>query len=106
MDVLAQAWHKPEMEIGLRAGYQFNEELRLDAAFNLYGDRKAYDPNEVDGVKMLKSVADFNLGGNYQLNKRMHFFARIQNIFATKYYQWSGYPMQGVNFRVGAGYSF
>ncbi|WP_010665385.1 TonB-dependent receptor [Marinilabilia salmonicolor] len=106
MDVLAQAWHKPEMEIGLRAGYQFNEELRLDAAFNLYGDRKAYNPNEVNGVKMLKSVPDFNLGGNYQLNKRMHFFARIQNIFAAKYYQWSGYPMQGINFRVGAGYSF
>jgi hypothetical protein len=57
-------------------------------------------------MKMLKSVADFNLGGNYQLNKRLHFFARIQNIFAAKYYQWSGYPMQGINFRVGAGYSF
>lgn len=106
LDVLEHAWHKPEMEIGLRAGYQFSEELRLDAAFNLLGERKARDLNSLNEMKMLKSVADFNLGGNYQLNKRMHFFARIQNIFAAKYYQWSGYPMQGVNFRIGAGYSF
>ncbi|WP_291856673.1 TonB-dependent receptor [Marinilabilia sp.] len=106
LDVLEHAWHKPEMEIGLRAGYQFSEELRLDAAFNLLGERKARDLNAIDGVKMLKSVADFNLGGNYQLNRRLHFFGRIQNIFAAKYYQWSGYPMQGINFRLGAGYSF
>ncbi len=106
LDKLEYAWHKPEMEIGIRAGYQFNEELRLDAAFNLLGERRARDLTVAEEVKMLKSVADFNIGANYQLNKRMHFFGRIQNIFAAKYYQWSGYPMQGINFRLGAGYSF
>lgn len=106
LDLYDYAWHKPEMQIGVRAGYQFNEELRVDAAFNLLGERRARDLTAGDGVKMLESVADFNLGGNYQLNKRIHFFARIQNVFAAKYYQWSGYPMQGINFHLGAGYSF
>lgn len=105
-DVLGEAWHKPEMEIGLRAGYIFSEELRVDAAFNVLGERKAYDVNSPNGFKLLDAVTDFNLGANYQFNKRLHFFGRIQNIFAAKYYRWSGYPMQGINFRVGAGYSF
>lgn len=105
-DVLEEAWHKPEMEIGLRAGYVFSEELRIDAAFNVLGERKALDLTSPEGVKHLDAVTDFNLGANYQFNKRLHFFGRIQNIFAAKYYRWSGYPMQGVNFRLGAGYSF
>jgi hypothetical protein len=106
MDQLDEAWHKPDMEIGIRADYIFSEELCFDAAFNVLGARKAYNPSATDGVKKLKAVTDFNLGANYQFNKRLHFFGRIQNIFAAKYYRWSGYPMQGINMRVGAGYSF
>jgi hypothetical protein len=105
-DVLEHPWHKPEMEIGVRAAYIYNEEWRFDASFNVLGERKAYDPSQDSEVKNLKSVTDFNLGANYQLNKRLHFFGRIQNIFASKYYPWAGYPMQGFNARVGAGYSF
>lgn len=105
-DVLEHPWHKPEMEIGVRAAYIYNEEWRFDASFNVLGERKAYDPTQDSEVKNLKSVTDFNLGANYQLNKRLHFFGRIQNIFASKYYPWAGYPMQGFNARVGAGYSF
>ena len=106
LDVLDHPWHKPEMEIGIRAAYIYNEEWQFDASFNVVGERKAFDPTQANGVKNLKSVADFNLGANYQLNKRLHFFGRIQNIFASKYYPWAGYPMQGFNARVGAGYSF
>lgn len=104
LDNLDYPWHKPEMELGIRAGYNYNDEWRFDASFNVIGERKAY--MQPDEFKNLSSVADFNLGANYQYNKRMHFFARIQNIFAAKFYPWAGYPMQGFNARVGVGYSF
>jgi outer membrane receptor protein involved in Fe transport len=106
LDHLAQPWHRPDMELGLRGQYRWNNNLLLSAAFNVLGKRMAEDRNAVDGMKQLESVADFNLGGDYQFTSRLHFFARVQNLFGDKYYRWSGYPMQGVNFRVGAGYSF
>ncbi len=106
LDNLAQAWHRPDMELGLRGQYRLDEHLLLSATFNVLGKRYAEDVNSADGQKRLDSVVDFNLGGDYQFTKRLNFFARVQNIFGDKYYRWSGYPMQGVNFRVGAGYSF
>ncbi|SFD82821.1 TonB-dependent receptor [Thermophagus xiamenensis] len=104
LDNYDYAWHKPEMELGIRAGYNYNDEWHFDASFNVIGERKAL--MQSGEIKNLSSVADFNLGANYQYNKRMHFFARIQNIFAAKFYPWAGYPMQGFNARVGVGYSF
>ncbi|MGQ1891081.1 TonB-dependent receptor [Thermophagus sp. OGC60D27] len=106
LDNFDYAWHKPEMELGIRAGYTFNEEWRFDASFNVIGERKALNSLQDGDIKNLSSVADFNLSANYQFNKRLHFFGRIQNIFASKFYPWAGYPMQGFNARVGAGYSF
>ncbi len=106
LDLYDYAWHKPEMEIGLRASYTLDQEWQFDAAFNVLGERNAYDKNNVGVAKKLGAITDFNLGANYQYNKRLHFFGRIQNIFAAKYYRWSGYPMQGINLRVGAGYAF
>ena len=103
LDLMQKAWHKPDMELGLRAAYQVNRDLTLTTALNILGERYAPMP---EAVKKLDSVVDFNLGANYTLNKRWNFFGNIQNLFAAKYYRFQGYPMQGVNFRVGVGYSF
>lgn len=103
MDSLQKAWHKPDMEIGLRAAYKVTRDLTLSAAVNMLGERYAPIPGE---IKKLDSVFDFNLGAGYTLNSRWNFFGNIQNMFAAKYYRFQGYPMHGVNFRVGVGYSF
>ncbi|MFO8001701.1 MAG: TonB-dependent receptor [Marinilabilia sp.] len=106
LDMYDHAWHKPEMELGLRAGYEINEEWQVDAALNILGERYARYVDNPEEIKELDAVTDFNLSANYQYNKQIHFFGRFQNIFAAKYYKWAGYPMQGLNFRLGAGYSF
>ncbi len=106
LDNLSKPWHRPEMELGLRGQYRLDEHLLLSAALNVLGKRYALDLTSVEGQKQLDAVVDFNLGGDYQFTSRLNFFARVQNIFGDKYYRWSGYPMQGINFRVGAGYSF
>jgi len=115
-DSLEKAWHKPNMELGFRAIYKATKDLHFSAVFNVLGERFALIPPEIveiDGnkqiitnTKILKPVYDFNLGANYTLNSRWHFFCTIQNLFASKYYQFNGYPMHGINARIGAGYSF
>ena len=115
-DSLEKAWHKPNMELGLRAVYKATNDLHFSAAFNVLGERFAFMPPEtvernsenkiIFNTKKLSPVYDFNLSANYTLNSRWHFFCTAQNLFASKYYQYNGYPMHGINVRVGVGVSF
>lgn len=103
LDSLTHAWHKPQMEVGVRANYALNESINLFASGNIIGERNAALPT---GVMRLKPVYDLNLGIDYRRNKRWHFFAEIRNIAASSYDRWYGYPSHGVNGRIGLGYSF
>lgn len=102
-DSLEHAWHKPKSEVGARMTYKYNESLTFYTSGNLLGTRYASLPGEI--VK-LDPVYDFNIGANYNYNKRWHFFGEVRNLAASKYYRWYGYPMHGINGRVGIGYSF
>ncbi|MDR2926659.1 MAG: hypothetical protein LBV41_00400 [Cytophagaceae bacterium] len=106
----AKAWHKPDMEIGIRAAYRAMHDLRFTAAFNVQGVQYAMMPPQADGnkyvAKKLNSLLDFNLGADYSLNSRWRFFAHVGNVFAAKQYQYNGYPLHRFNARVGVGYSF
>lgn len=116
-DSLDKAWHKPSMELGIRTIYKATRDLNFSAAFNILGERyyilslpKVIE-NEgqaqvVWNTKRIKPVYDFNLGANYTLNSRWNFFCTIQNIFISKCYMYYGYPMHGINMKVGAGFSF
>ena len=117
LDTLENVWHLPAVEIGLKANYKAMKDLNFSASFNIIGERVALMPDfnidEISGeiifvenTKLLKPVFDFNLGANYTLNSRWHFFSTVQNIFASKYYIYYGYPLHGINVRVGVGYSF
>lgn len=103
LDSILNAWHKPQMEVGLRANYYYDESLSFFLSANVIGKRYAYIPNSIE---TLKPVYDFNIGSNYRYNKRWHFFAEVRNIAAGTYYRWYGYPSFQINARVGAGFSF
>ena len=103
LDSLTNAWHKPQMEVGVRANYALHESVSLFASANIIGERRASLP---DGIEKLKPVFDVNAGIDYRRNKRWHFYAEIRNLAASSYYRWYGYPSHGVNGRVGLGYSF
>lgn len=102
-DSLSQAWHKPEMEVGARFAYRANESLSLYGAVNLLGSRYVSLPAAAES---LDPVYDFNVGANYNLNRRWNFFGEIRNLIASKYNRWYGYPGHGINAIVGLGYSF
>ncbi|MCW3807607.1 TonB-dependent receptor [Plebeiibacterium marinum] len=105
LNTLDEAWHKPEVEIGLTANYSPFEDLWVNLGVYSMGKRKALDVS-TGGVKELKSVVDINLGAQYTISSKWNIFASLNNAIVSKYYQWNGYPMQGMNIRAGVGYSF
>lgn len=106
LDELNEAWHKPELEFGVKGQYFIFPNLRLDAGIAYLGERAAYDPMVEGQVKTLDGVVDINLGGEFYFSKKWTFWADLNNIAASKYYKWNGYPMQGLNVRAGMILSF
>lgn len=54
----------------------------------------------------LKSFVELNFNAQYNLNKQLAFFLRGNNLLNSGYQVYYGYNHQGVNFLVGARYSF
>ena len=109
LDSLSHAWQRPDMEAGIRLTYRYDESLTLYGSFNVSGSRNAAIPDLLlpeQAVVSLDPVYDFNLGANYSLNKKWHFFGEVRNMLASKYNRWFGYPSHGINAIVGFGYSF
>ncbi|MFA9372448.1 MAG: hypothetical protein ACERIH_12125 [Labilibaculum antarcticum] len=98
LDKQDEAWHKPEFEMNVNATYAFTSELEFQAGVNLLGERSILVDSQ---TQTLDAVYDLNIGANYSLNKHFTAFGKINNLFADKYYQWDGYPSQGLNFLLG-----
>ncbi len=106
LDSEVAAWHKPEVEIGLKGDWDFNEHLTIKGGISYLGKRKAFDLEADNFQKTLDGVVDFNLGGDYRFSKQWSFWANLNNIAASKYYKWNGYPSQRFNVQAGIVYSF
>ncbi|TAJ12713.1 TonB-dependent receptor [Marinilabiliaceae bacterium JC017] len=105
LDSLKHAWHKPEVELNLNGRFMPMENLYVDAGISFLGKRFAFVPEETN-EKKLDPVVDLNIGAEYRYSSKWTFFAQLNNIAASKYYKWNGYPMQGINVRAGVGFSF
>ena len=109
MDNLEYAWHKPELELGVTANYEVFSDFWVNTGLYSIGKRYAQNVSNNVGdntVKELKGVIDLNMGVNYYLSSKWTMFANVNNVLINKYYQWNGYPVQGLNVRAGVGYSF
>ena len=104
-DSLSKAWNKPDMELVFNGKFSPVKDLWVDAGINILGKRYAFDPYAW-AEKKLKPVYDLNIGAEYYYNSTWSFFARVNNLAASKYYMWNGYPAQGINVHVGIGISF
>jgi len=105
LDSLSRAWHKPDIEFVLKSRFSPVKNLWVDGGVNVLGKRYAFDPATL-AEKKLSAVFDLNLGAEYIYNSTWSFFGGVNNLASSKYYQWNGYPMQGINVHVGVGISF
>jgi outer membrane cobalamin receptor len=47
-----------------------------------------------------------NLGATYTFNQTLSAFAKLNNLLNSKYQQFYGYEVQGINFMLGGAVSF
>ena len=105
-DNLEEAWYKPLWDAYLTVAYNHNNKFyaRLEGGF--IGNRKAQ--NRIDSQWVdedIKLRYGINLDLEYRHNKALSFFADINNVAYQRYYLWTNYPSQRINFILGATYT-
>lgn len=101
-----EAWNLPSIQGNLQAHYFVTPKIKTSAGFYFMGSRK--DINPIDGVTVetVDGFFDPNLRIDYKINKQLQAFLLGNNLASTNYEQWLGYPVQSVNFLIGAKYKF
>ena len=109
------AWHQPSVKLSSDASFKVAKKVKLDANLYFQGETKAkeyyHDPaalsaNPQFNVKTLKAFADFGIGAEYQHNKRMAAFIKVNNLFGADYQRYLYYPSYGFNILGGVSYGF
>ena len=108
-----EAWNLPELETSLFANYKITDKIYTRASIFFVGERKdrvfrpgtILQPDTYDTVK-LKSFVDANLQVSYQFTPQLSFFAKGDNLVGGAYKKWYAYPMQDIQFMLGATYQF
>jgi hypothetical protein len=102
-----KAWHMPNFEVGLDAGYTFLEKYTLKASILTLGPK--YARTFTDGeimAKKLKGAFDLGAGFEYRVNRMISAYIDVNNILNQHYMRWNEYPVQGILVIAGAKLSF
>lgn len=97
------AWMKPALEADVTADVRVSPNLSANIILFYEGERYAKLGNAP--FKMNPKV-DVNLGATYTFNRSLAAFARLNNLLNSKYQQYYGYEVQGINFLLGGAVSF
>lgn len=98
------AWMKPAIEADLSTDVRVNK--KLSVAANLFFEGKRYAKLGDTLIKEMQPKLDINLGASYSFNRTFSAFAKINNLLNSKYEQFYGYEVQGINFLLGGAVSF
>ncbi len=102
---LERPWHLPAFEFQLYTSHNIQEKLLLSTNILALGGIRA--PTTVGfGIKDLDTIIDVGFGVKYLINQRFSTFMDIQNLFNKEYERYLGYPVRGVNFKLGGQYRF
>lgn len=110
-----EAWNLPSLKVG--ATLDVNITPKWYAGTNVFfvGERKdmmqyidTFDPvlSYQSKVVTLDSYFDLNAHLGYKYNERLTGFLKVNNIANQQYERWMNYPVQGLQFLVGANYKF
>jgi|GEM_PF-69188 len=108
-----EAWNLPELEARVFANYKITDKIYTRASIFFIGERNDrvfvpgafLEPDTYNTVK-LKSYVDANLQVSYQFTPQLSFFAKGNNLVGGAYKKWYAYPMQDIQFMLGATYQF
>jgi hypothetical protein len=102
-----QAWHMPNFEVGIEAGYSFLDKYTVRASLLALGSKYArtYAGGEEQQSK-IKGALDLGIGGEYQVNRMIAVFIDGNNLLNQHYQRWYEYPVQGILVMAGVKISF
>ncbi|MGC1471716.1 MAG: TonB-dependent receptor [Psychroserpens sp.] len=108
-----EAWNLPDVTGSLFLDYQIDEHWFAGANLFFVGERQGYFGFEgtftgqlVEDTINLDSYFDANAHVGYKINDQLSAFAKANNIANQDYQRWVNYPVQGIQFLVGATYQF
>lgn len=104
MNFLEYAWHKPDYIAYGSIRYNLKNKLITTLQLYMLGDRRVI--NAAGNSVLLERNLDLNLGIEYIYNRRISAFANLNNITASKNYDWYLYPTHQFNFQAGITFSF
>lgn len=111
-DNQAEAWNLPDIKGSLFLDYQINEQWFAGANLFFVGERKDESitsfgtPSQMMQTITLDSFFDANAHVGYRINDQLSAFAKANNIANQDYQRWLNYPVQSIQFLVGATYQF
>ncbi len=100
---IATAWNKPKFESDLAADVRITRNLNLTTNVFFESERFAKIGN-VD--YRMKPKVDINLGASYSYLNWLTIFGKVNNLINSKYEEYYGYEVQGINLMAGAAFSF
>lgn len=108
----AEPWNLPDLRTSLFMDYQIDEHWFAGANIFYVGERKDQF-NEVGNLVLpipvtvtLDSYFDANAHVGYRITDQISAFAKVNNIANQDYQRWLNFPVQGIQFLVGATYQF
>ena len=104
---LAEAWHRPKMELDYLFWYNFYDKVKLTANFFVLTGIEAVDLRESPATsKTLESAVDLNVKVDYILSDRYSVFVSVNNLLNNNYQLYNRYPTRGLLAMVGFSLSF
>lgn len=108
------AWLYPGFVLNSTASFKIVDKVKVIGDLLFQGDSKAkilsYDtsptPQVITTIKTIKAFADISIGAEYQYNKQISAFLRVNNILGNEYQKYPYYPNYGINILGGVSYGF
>jgi hypothetical protein len=107
-----EPWNLPDVKGNLFLDYQIDEHWFMGAGLFYVGERKDQFVEEgtlnptTPMTVTLDSYFDANAHLGYKINDQLSVYAKANNMVNKQYERWFNYPVQGIQFLVGATYQF
>lgn len=108
-ETFAKAWHYVPSTFNVFAKLRATKDVTIQSELFVMAGSKAIAMNEtINGAytTILNPGLDLNIHARYAVNRKWNAIIDVNNLFASNYQRWYGYPMYGTNVMVGFVHSF
>ena len=116
LSTLDKAPYMPDFTLNAVSDFRVTEKIKATAELYFTGPRNVllkYYLSPISSATppppiflQTDALIEANLGAKFLFSKHLEFFGKVENLFNRKDEPWYGYTVQGLRFKLGAGFSF